>query len=334
MPRVVAWEVTKECNLACRHCKADARDIARARHSDERSQPRLELTTSEAVAFIESISRFRPLIIFTGGEPLLRSDLDTLIEHAARLDLRTALATNGLLIDERKARSLKEDGLSAVSVSVDSADAEAHDSVRGVIGAHDGALKAAKAMAKAGVSVQINTTVTKANVSTLPAIKDMVRASGADAWHLFFLVPTGRGDVSDLVPTREYYEALSWLEELENAQNDISLRPTCAPQYRLHEGRRGCLAGVSYAFISCDGTVQPCGYLPVDVGNIRRRSFAEIWQNSRTLKRLRSPSLWNGACAACVYGETCRGCRARAFAMSGNCLGDDPYCGGMNIRVR
>jgi radical SAM protein with 4Fe4S-binding SPASM domain len=305
----------------------------RGRHSDGRSQQPVELTTSEAVALIDNISRFRPLLILTGGEPLLRRDLDLLIKHAAGLNLRTALATNGLLIDEKKARSLKEDGISVVSVSVDSADAKAHDSVRGVTGAHDAALKAVKAMAKVGISVQINTTVTNANVRTLPALNDLVRASGAEAWHVFFLVPTGRGNVSDVVSAREYYEALNWLEELENAQNDISVRPSCAPQYRLHEGRRGCLAGVSYAFVSYDGTVQPCGYLPLDAGSIRQQGFADIWQNSRALKRLRSTLQWSGACAACVYAETCRGCRARAFAMSGDCLGDDPYCGGMSSRV-
>lgn len=328
MPAVVAWEITKVCNLSCRHCKADARAAAADRRL-QGQQERGELTTIEGLALIDSIATFHPLLIFTGGEPLLRRDLEILIEHASRLGVRAALATNGLLIDERKAQKLKEHGLSAVSISIDSADPKAHDATRGVTGAYSSALSAIKAMAKARVSVQVNTTVTKANVGTLQAINDVVRASGAHAWHVFFLVPTGRGNVDDLVPTLDYYEALNWLGALDNAHSGFPVRPTCAPQYRLREGRKGCLAGISYAFVSCDGTVQPCGYLPLDAGNVRRQGFAEIWQKSPLLKMLRTPSRWKNACAACAYGTTCRGCRARAFAISGDFLGEDPYCGGV-----
>jgi radical SAM protein with 4Fe4S-binding SPASM domain len=328
MPAVVAWEVAKACNLSCRHCKADARAVAIDRRL-QGGQERRELTTIEGLALIDSIATFHPLLIFTGGEPLLRRDLETLIDYASRSGLRAALATNGLLIDERKARKLKERGLSAVSISIDSADAKVHDATRGVEGAYSSALSAIKAMAKAQVSVQVNTTVTKANVGELQAINDVVRTSGANAWHIFFLVPTGRGNVADLVPTLDYYEALNWLEAVDNARNGFSLRPTCAPQYRLSEGRKGCLAGVSYAFVSYDGTVQPCGYLPLEAGNVRWQSFAEIWQASPLLKKLRTPSQWKNACAGCAYCTTCRGCRARAFAISGDFLGEDPYCGGV-----
>ena len=328
MPAVVAWEITKACNLSCRYCKADARDVANDRRF-EGQRERHELTTVEGLALIDSIATFHPLLVFTGGEPLLRRDLETLIEHASRSGVRAALATNGLLIDERKARKLKERGLSAVSISIDSADAEVHDAARGTNGAYNSALRAIKAMAKARVSVQVNTTVTKANVGTLQAINDVVRASGAHAWHVFFLVPTGRGNIADLVPTLDYYEALNWLEALDKAHNGFPIRPTCAPQYRLREGRKGCLAGVSYAFVSCDGTVQPCGYLPLDAGNVRRQGFAEIWQYSPLFKMLRTQSQWRSACAACAYGTTCRGCRARAYATSGDFLGEDPYCGGV-----
>ena len=325
-PRVVAWEVTKKCNLACRHCKADAAAL-NLRFGNDRQRP--ELSTGEGLALIDDVAPFHPLLIVTGGEPLLRRDLETLIAHASRSGVRTALATNGLLIGEQRAQRLKACGLSAASVSIDGADAETHDQARGVNGAYESALKAVKALSAAGLSVQVNTTVTKANVSTLPSVSDMVRASGARAWHVFFLVPTGRGNVADCVPTREYFEALHWLETLENAPNGFPLRPTCAPQYRRREGHKGCLAGLSYAFVASDGVVQPCGYLPLNAGNVRRRRFEDIWQNSSVLKTLRAPSQWNNACTTCVYGATCRGCRARAFAVSGDFLGDDPYCGGM-----
>ncbi len=328
MPGVVAWEVTNECNLVCRHCKANACSIAREQQSGGRSQPRWELTTAEALAFIDDISTFHPLLIFTGGEPLLRPDIEALIEHAAGLNMRTALATNGLLIDEARAQRLQKLGLGTVSVSIDSADAATHDFMRGVEGAYDSALQAVKTVTQVGLSAQINTTITNGNARTLPAIRNMVRASGADGWHIFFLVPTGRGKITDLVSPHSYYAALAWIEELEGTQDGLSIRPTCAPQHRLREGRRGCLAGVSYAFVSSEGIVQPCGYLPLEAGNIRRQEFAEIWRSSEILRALRTPFEWNNACNACTYGTTCRGCRARAFAISGDYLGDDPYCGG------
>ncbi|MGZ4918524.1 MAG: radical SAM protein [Halobacteriota archaeon] len=329
LPTVVAWEVTNECNLACRHCKADARHIARGQQSTEQLQLSRELTTAEALAFIDNIATFQPFLIFTGGEPLLRRDVETLIEHAAGLNMRTALATNGLLIDEKRAQRLKACGLNVVSISVDYADACAHDTVRGIKGAHDSALKAVRIAEAAGMSVQINTTVTKANIGTLPAIRDMAYSSGAHAWHVFFLVPTGRGNVADLASLDDYYAALTWLEGEDNVQNSLSLRPTCAPQYRLREGRKGCLAGISYVFVSNDGTVQPCGYLPLNVGNIMEQDLAAIWQSSPVLKMLRTPFEWDSACRTCAFNVTCRGCRARAFATSGDYLGNDPYCKGV-----
>ncbi len=326
MPGVVAWEVTNECNLACRHCKADAKNIARSHLSGERWAPRRDLTTAEALSFIDSIATFQPLVIFTGGEPLLRRDIETLIGRATESNMKTALATNGLMIDDRRAQGLKARGLNAMSISVDDADAHVHDTVRGLRGAFDGALRAARIAAAAGISVQINTTVTKANVGTLQAIKEMVQASGAHAWHVFFLVPTGRGNIVDLASSDDYYKALTWLEELDKMKKDFSLRPTCAPQYRLREGRRGCLAGISYVFVSSDGTVQPCGYLPLNAGSIRQQNLADIWQSSPILEMLRTPSKWDNTCRTCAFNVTCRGCRARAFATSGDYLGNDPYC--------
>lgn len=326
LPAVVAWEVTNECNLACRHCKADARLIARVQQSNEQLQPSHELTTAEALAFVDSIATFHPFLIFTGGEPLLRRDIETLIGRAAGLNVKTALATNGLLIDEKRAQRLKARGLNVVSISVDYAEAYAHDTVRGIKGAHESALEAVRIAEAAGMSVQINTTVTNSNIGTLPAVKDMAYSSGAHAWHVFFLVPTGRGNVVDLASPDDYYAALTWLEGLDNTQDGLSLRPTCAPQYRLREGRRGCLAGISYVFVSNDGTVQPCGYLPLNLGNILEQDLTEIWRGSPVLKMLRTPSEWDNTCRTCAFSVTCRGCRARAFATSGDYLGNDPYC--------
>ena len=324
MPAVVAWEVTRECNLACRFCKADAGGTGRTERGSRR-----ELTTDEACAFIEELSTFHPLLILTGGEPLLRNDIDILIEHAVTSGVRTALATNGTLVNETRAKMLRDVGLTTASISIDGADAQSHDSLRGVSGAYHDALSGAKALKEAGITFQINTTVTNANVTSLSRIYDTVRESGATAWHVFALVPTGRGRMTDLVSKSDYYETLRWLDDRDR-NGALAIRPTCAPQYRLKEGRKGCLAGLSYVFVTSSGTVQPCGYFPVPVGDIRRASFREIWEISPILASLRQPSAFTGACKTCRYSDTCRGCRARAQAMSGDYLGDDPYCGGVS----
>ncbi|HYC19276.1 MAG TPA: radical SAM protein [Candidatus Bathyarchaeia archaeon] len=322
MPAVVAWEVARECNLACRFCKADAGGTGRSKRS------RRELTTDEACTFVDELSTFRPLLILTGGEPLLRKDVDIVIERAATSGVRTALATNGTLVNEKRARRLRDAGLTAASISIDGADAQSHDSLRGVSGAYRDALNGAKALKEAGITFQINTTVTNANVASLSRIHDVVRQSGASAWHVFALVPTGRGCVTDLVSKSDYYRTLKWLDERDRNEA-LPIRPTCTPQYRLEEGRKGCLAGLSYVFVTSSGTVQPCGYLPVPAGDIKRTSFSEIWETSPLLASLRDPSAFTGACKTCRYSDTCRGCRARAQAMSGDYLGDDPYCGGV-----
>jgi len=322
MPAVVAWEVTKDCNLACSHCKADA-------GAGEKSEQggRGELTTEEARALVDELSTFDPLLIFTGGEPLLRKDIGFLIEYAATSGVRTALATNGTLVNEGGAKWLRDIGLATASISIDGADAQSHDSLRGVSGAYNGARSGAKALKEAGIRFQINTTITNANARSLPRIYEMVRESGASAWHVFALVPTGRGHVADLVSKSDYYKALKWLDERDK-RGTIPIRPTCAPQYRLTERRKGCLAGLSYVFISSSGTVQPCGYLPLQAGNVRHADFSEIWETSPILASLREIRVFTGMCKTCSYSGTCRGCRARAHAMSGDYLGDDPYCGG------
>ena len=165
-----------------------------------------ELTTDEACTFVDELSTFHPLLILTGGEPLLRKDVDIVIEHAATSGVRTALATNGTLVNKKRAKRLRDAGLTAASISIDGADAQSHDSLRGVSGAYHDALNGAKALKEAGITFQINTTVTNANVTSLPRIYDMVRESGASAWHVFALVPTGRGRVTDLVSKSDYYE--------------------------------------------------------------------------------------------------------------------------------
>ena len=322
MPAVVAWEVTKDCNLACSHCKADAGAGERIKQGSER-----ELTTEEARALIDELSTFNPLLIFTGGEPLLRKDIGLLIEYATTSGMRTALATNGTLVNERRAKWLRDMGLATASISVDGADAQSHDSLRGVSGAYNSSRSGAKALKDAGISFQINTTITNSNAQSLPRIYEMVRESGASAWHVFVLVPTGRGLATDLISKSDYYRTLKWLDERDKI-GTIPIRPTCAPQYRLAAGRKGCLAGLSYVFISRSGTVQPCGYLPLRAGNVLYANFSEIWETSSVLASLRDISGFTGMCKTCSYSGTCRGCRARAHAMSGDYLGDDPYCGG------
>jgi heme b synthase len=336
--RMVAWEVTRSCNLACIHCRASAKYGPYAG----------ELTTDEGLRLLNAIAAFsKPVIILTGGEPLLRPDIFEIATYGDRKGLRVVLATNGTLVTEQIAGNMLRAGIKRVSVSIDGMNAEMHDAFRTVAGAFAGALAGIEAMKTAGMEFQINTTITKSNLDQLPGIMDLAVRLGAAAHHIFLLVPTGRGKemAEQAISPADYENTLNWFYE-KSLNCSIQLKATCAPHYYrilkqrrqgkgmrdqrsedpLHTMTRGCLGGSSFCFISHTGQVQPCGYLEVDCGQIKEKSFRDIWNSSTIFEDLRDLNKYKGKCGRCEFIKVCGGCRARAYEITGNYLGEEPFC--------
>lgn len=336
--RLLAWETTRRCNLACLHCRAAA---------GSGPYPG-ELTTAEGMKLLDDLAGMgQAVVILTGGEPLLRDDIYELAAYGTGRGQRMVMAVNGTLMTPDIAARLKEVGIQRVSISIDGATGASHDALRAVPGAYDGALAGIAACRQAGLPFQINTTVTRANRGELPAIHELALALGAAAHHVFVLVPTGRGEdiPEQLVSPKEYEETLRWLLDRQK-EGRLFIKPTCAPQfYRLWRQdaaargekitpathgmeamTKGCLGGQGFAFVSYKGEVQPCGYLDLVAGNIRETPFPEIWADSELFQQLRRVDDYRGKCHSCQYRRVCGGCRARAYALLGDVLGEDPIC--------
>jgi heme b synthase len=345
--RVVAWESTQACNLVCRHCRASAQETP---HPDE-------LTTGEVKRLVNQIAAFsRPIFIISGGEPLMRPDIFEIARYATDQGLRVAMSPNGTLITPENVEQMKASGIKRISVSLDGSCAKRHDAIRGVPGAFDAAVRGMTYCREAGLPFQVNTTVMRQNVDDLEATLDFVVDLGVAAWHVFMLVPTGRGQVDDEISPQAYEEILTWVYDAAQ-DSPIPIRVTCGPQFmRLvltrqkespappnlvggqrpgghpggHPGMdqmsRGCLAGVGYCFVSHRGEVFPCGYLPVLAGDVRQQDFQTIYQTSEVLQKLRDFSQLEGKCGACPFVHRCGGCRARAYGITGNYLAEEPYC--------
>jgi len=345
--RLVFWETTKACNLTCRHCRA----------VPQRRLGPTELNTNRALDLIDAIAEVaKPVMVLSGGEPLFRPDLFDIGEYGVQTGFRMALATNGTMVTEKVAARIADAGFSRVAISIDGADERTHDRFRGLPGSHRLALSGIRNLREAGVSVQINSTIAKHNVDEVPALLELALQLEADALHLFMLVPVGCGleiAPSEMLPADEYERVLHWFDE-QSKSCPIDLKATCAPHYyriraqRLEDERsgsfiapgtkakaghqhlsamtRGCLAGTSVCFVSNEGRVYPCGYLPVAAGDTRVQRFAEIWNNSQTFQQLRNPEAYDGKCGDCRYISICGGCRARAYAATGSFLAEEPFC--------
>jgi len=322
---IIAWEVTAACNLSCEYCRASASS----------SPDEAELSTEEALAFIDQVAPEKPMIILSGGEPLLRPDIFDLAGYATVQGVRVSLASNGTLITPETVEKIKRAGIKRVSISLDGPSPETHDITRGS-GSFDLATEGIKNL-QGEVDFQINMTITKENLDQVRATMDLAEKLKAVAFHLFFLVPTGRGREEELVTPVEQDEILRWVAK-ECRNRKIEVKVTCAPQYGrvirevLTEAERkgmmgsACLAGTSFVFVSRTGDVCPCGYLPVVAGNVREESFPEIWESSPVFLDLRKRELL-GRCGGCEYRKVCGGCRARAYAKTGDYLESDPLCG-------
>ena len=298
---------------------------------------------------LDQIASFaKPIIVLSGGEPLVRPDIFDIASHGSREGLHMVLATNGTLLTREIADRLKSCGIQRLSVSVDGSTAESHDAFRRQAGAFAGALRGIENAKAAGLPFQINTTITRHNKAEIPDILDLAARLGAAALHIFLLVPTGCGkEIADeeMISPREYEEVLNWLYEA-SKQVKMGFKATCAPHYYriarrkaaaegtkidrpAHEFEamtKGCLAGTGVCFISHKGEVYPCGYLPLSAGDVREQPFPEIWKDSELFRTLRDENLLEGKCGACEFKLVCGGCRARAYAETGNYLSEEPYC--------
>jgi radical SAM protein with 4Fe4S-binding SPASM domain len=342
VPLVVSWNVTLKCNLKCAHCYINAAETELAD----------ELSTDAAKMLIHQITEVsRPLLILSGGEPLLREDIYEIIRYGADRGLRMGMGSNGMLIDDEATRRLEEAGMGTVAISLDSSIPERHDEFRGVKGCWELAVDAIKALKKSRIEVQVNSTVTPQNYDEVDDIMALAEELGVENFHLFFLVPTGRGtDIKDITP--RMYEDMITSTLAKIPKYKLNVKPSCAPQFmRVAEEQgvdmsrwvRGCMAGLYYCRIYPSGEVTPCPYLPLNLGNIRERSFKDIWFNSEVFKALRDFDQLKGKCGHCEHREVCGGCRARAYGVTteqmdfcgalhepttsqGDYLAEDPWC--------
>jgi radical SAM protein with 4Fe4S-binding SPASM domain len=354
--RLLFWETTCACNLECVHCR---------RLDVSRQQSKFDLTTDQAKAMIRSLPQTgRPILVFSGGEPLMRADLFDLAEEAKTAGLPTALATNGTTVDAAVAARIVGAGFHRVSISFDGPDAATHDIFRGS-GAFEQAVAGFQLLRAMGMSMQINTTIARHNFKKLDQTYRLALELGADALHFFMLVPVGCGmslDQSVMLGGDEYEQALHWIYD-RSLEGELHVKPTCAPHYfRISrqrprsEGRvspagshphhaghlgpdmaamtRGCLAGQAVCFVSHTGEVFPCGYLPVSSGNVKDVPLPEIWRDSAVFASLRDSTHLGGKCGCCEFKKVCMGCRARAFAETGDFLAEEPNCTYEPIRTR
>jgi len=325
-PRLLAWETTRACNLACRHCRAEARP----------TPPPDELSPEEGRDLVDQLAAWTPppALILSGGEPLLRPDLLDLAAYGEAKGLRVLVSTNGLLVTAALARALKAAGVARVSLSLDHPEPAAHDAFRGAPGAYEALRRAAAYLGEAGLAFQINSTLTAANLDQAGALAARARDLGAAAHHVFLLVPVGRGrELAENKPlTAEAYEAA--LLDLQRLAPGLGLefKATCAPQYQrlarqagLAVRSRGCLAGQGFLFLSSTGQAQGCGYLGLAAGDFRQTPLRTIYEEAPLFQALRDRKRYRGRCGICEYWSICGGCRARALA-EGDHLGPEPLC--------
>ncbi len=328
------WETTEACNLRCRHCHATADTVGPD-----------ELTTAEAKRFLDQLARmprFR-MLAWSGGEPLVRPDLDDLLAHGKRRGIVNVIATNGTLIDLPRARALKRLGVVGVAVGFDSTVPEIHNAIRRSPTAFERAVAGIEACKRAGMVVQINYTAMRENIATLPDVIRFCHDIHADIMLCYQLVPMGRGaDIkSSALTPDENRELVRTIRRLQRDAVTI-VEPVAAPQYWAHlldrdhrepkslirEGApfHGCAAGWGLIYVKPNGDVWPCPFVPVSGGNLRERDLDGIWRESEIFRRLRDRDLLKGKCGECENRHICGGCRGKAYGATGDALAEDPCC--------
>ena len=357
-PFLVIWEVTRACDLACLHCRAEA---VHDRHP-------LELGTEEAMRLMDEVRRFgRPLFVLTGGDPLKRPDVVDLVRYGASIGLRMGMTPSGTpLMTEEVLVELKEAGLSRLAVSLDGSTAAIHDAFRGVEGSWAWTIRMLEAARRIGLSTQVNTTVSRYNIDDIDALCELMTRLGIALWSVFFLVPTGRARPRDVASAEEFEAVFEKMYELSRTA-PFDIKSTAAPQYRrvilqmqVQERRRGerrgrpepltegigfsltdgvgrakgVNEGDGFLFVNHLGAIYPSGFLPIAAGNVRRDDIVDVYRNSELFRALRDRSRLKGKCGVCEYRDVCGGSRARAYAVTGDYLEAEPFCAHVPTRYR
>lgn len=345
-PFTIAWEVTRACAYACVHCRANAM------HTPDPN----ELSTEEALRLIDRLAEFgSPILVFTGGDPMMRKDLHQLIAYATQKGLRCSLTpTATALPTTARLEKVRDAGIRRVALSLDAPRPEIHDNFRQVHGSWQRTMDILQRAQAIGLSVQVNTTVAKHNVDILDEMIPFLQEVNAVQWSLFFLVPTGRAQASNMISPEEHERVFNWLYDLsKNAPFDI--KSTAAPMYRrvaierkraeqdgdqpvtfqgagfqyadgLNRPTRGVNDGNGFLFISHIGEIQPSGFLPITAGNVRTEDVVDVYRHSQLFTDLRSPEKLKGRCGVCEYRDVCGGQRGRAYGITGDYLESDPAC--------
>ena len=365
-PFIVFWELTRACMLACRHCRAKA---VKKRHPDE-------LTTEECFDVINQLSEFnpKPLLIITGGDPLMRDDVTDIVSYASSKGFRVAIAFSGTdMASVDKLEELRKAGVARIAVSIDGSNEDRHDSFRGVKGTFRMSMEAIKNAKEAGLPFQINTTVTRDNIHDLPEIARLCLNLGAVMWDVFFVVPTGRARAEMMPSPQQFEDILCWMYDV-SRKTGLNVKSSAATHLRrielmrdrgempqvselywqlferlkdLPEGEASQIVAGGYGrslsmdgirrsagitdgrgmlFISHIGEVYPSGFLPLVAGNVREKRVAEIYLTSEIFVNLRDPDRLKGKCGVCEYRKICGGSRARAYAVTGDYLAEEPCC--------
>lgn len=342
-PFIAIWEVTQACDLACVHCRASAQP----------DRDPLELGTKEGKHLIDQIAEMKvPVFVLTGGDPLKRPDLFELIGHARSRGVHISLTPSATpLLTRETVQRLKEAGLARLAVSLDGTSAETHDAFRGLSGSFARTMDAVQWANEAGLPVQINTTFSRRNVGEIDDLVALVGSLGITLWSVFFLVPTGRGKLNDLLSADEFEQVFARLHSLSKTAS-FDIKTTEAQHYRrflLQQHAAGRRAGTpsdapervadaigraprglndakGFVFVSHKGEVYPSGFLPLSGGSIREQSLADIYCNSPLFRALRDTTRLEGKCGACEFKRICGGSRARAYALTGNPFGEEPCC--------
>lgn len=338
-PFVIIWEITRACALACRHCRAEA---------EARAHP-LQLSTEEGFRLIDQVKRANPaLFILTGGDPLMRRDLPQLARYATDQGLHVSLSPSATArLVHSDFHELKREGIQRISLSLDGATREEHDRFRGVEGTWDWTMKAIGKAREADLPFQINTTITRGNIARFDAFKELLAELKPALWSLFLVVPTGRAVAADMPDPEAMEEFLLALHDY-SLQAPFDIKTTEGPFYRRIQmqhgtpnqnryGRKvplGINDGKGFVFISHTGEINPSGFLPFHAGNVRRDELIDVYRGHPTFRHLRDANALRGKCGQCEFNTICGGSRARAYAMTGNPLSEDPLCAYVPVRLR
>jgi radical SAM protein len=338
-PFIVIWETTRACALACVHCRADAMP---RRHPEE-------LTTDEGKALIDRVTAFGdppPLLVFTGGDPLRRQDIEILVAYGASRGLTVSMTPSGTAaVTQARLCALKKAGLARLAVSLDGASPDVHDAFRGVRGSHRWTMRIVDHARNLGLPLQINTTVCRRTVADLPLLARQMHDFGVVLWALFFLIPVGRAQADQALPSDEIERVLEWAAETAG-HSPFGIKTTEAPHYHRVLAQRGGQAlrrrpgrpdligragravtdGNGFVFVDHLGNICPSGFLPMTAGNVRTDDLVAVYRDAPLFRDLRDPSRLGGRCGRCEYRDRCGGSRARAWAVTGDALAEDPGC--------